>query len=1522
MRRVGKSVFGEHVGNSRSSFVLACSALALALCACGGGGGSSENGGEGGEGGEIKIVDSTAKPLALSSKKGCRIDTDCVDGLFCFHGACVKECDAANKCAIGTCGSNGRCLKQSGSKKLRDRSSLDAVADNMIPDVKFLKKPDGKLDVLAAQETVETTLETLEDYGPILYRVEAEGANANEAASAVAVETPVENGKKKYVYTFVIPATKSAMGDKGEVESVALITSAGTFNIDLLPHPEASGAYEGAVVANQFGGGAIPFRAAVEVTPKNPKKFDDIKSIKLYLPVSGNDIYSPETVEDKLHWTWVNMSKTADDRNCHVKGHVCWEATFGSNNFSIDGSAIISKDTKLYRSVRVEFSDYDASFNRFEGYVNDGFKGIYREKSAADNSEIEWAEVTVEGDLLMVRTSDDDWNNANKDVREHKVQLDINRPVNEAAAARCSAEDFSKIFAGTGCTVTSIEDFNALSDADKARCTVAGADALLEDPNLTSKLIATFLESSDAAELAGKTGCTSFVEFLTACSAQEACSAGGKALCVERTDFICAADLLASLFFEKTDDLNDPANAINEGQTSVYAEAVFADMLSLMRESYLGPQFAAYQHDIDIRKQWLENVDAPRFLSSELEKFNDGLLKKWEENVLKAHFGVIAKQFSQGVIEAMARNIDNSNVKTLRESALTDYADAWQGASEALALATRRYDSLLTEDKKRLDAASNIRPKLLDLYIVGAVESKMDLDNEVTSLSASYGPGINEITNGVKSLDQSFEDLIYMRDAEIAVSRSLDPESNNNNLLKRRKAAAEKALKAADEKKTYVFDKIKNQEFNEKSITALLSNNVNNLKGEMANLCGLPAGCSSIDECEVEVETFKCGFRIDKNNNNVPTDLNSGDPNIGTAGAAILAFREALQDTRIAQADLEAQNTKVNEAQSVADSFSTAIAEVNAKRKESIAKIQANITEIKTKLTENETAALSKLEQEVTFMNEDATEAASAIEKWKEKATTRQNEQEALMEDIASYQNQSLAASFSGEVITRTFDLISEYFDYDPGDTPFSSTASQLLAAARGGYKTVGYAGWLIADSVRLSADTKANNAQLDLDKKQLEADFADALAELTDEKDALERRAEVQAALNEYEKTIASNTARIEELKLANDEIQKVLDNQAQIIYDGEQLKQLTSNVASLKADIATKQAVIEKTALAADRKLLEYLAIAQNAQLLKSQYDSAKQRLANVQNVYSTPASVFSYASDLEVVESNINSAKEKIYDYLALVEYYAVRPFVDLRRAIYLAKAPNDLNAILNKIDELVENCGSTAQQNQPEITISLREFMGITRDYSEMTVSERFRAVMSKADLPVDSLTRYTADTNVKQLLRQGNLMAGTFQIDTSSFNIGANCNAKIKTIAVRIEGDNLNKSEGAVYPNITVFYNGAATLTSCQPNMDAVVTPLGGRTKFGTQSMFSIPTEKMSPNSGLGSYTKLTSDTKFEENDFGEPNYTFDGLPIMTSYTVLIDPNMNDNTKINWDNIDDIKLKIKYSYDSLKNSSCY
>ena len=1518
--------FGVRIGKQRVSFVIACSALALVLCACGDDKGKDNNNNNKIPDGQasLQIVDSVAKPLTLASKTGCRIDVDCADGLFCFQGVCTKECGGSHECAVGSCNDRGRCVKQSGNRMLRDRDTENVVAESIIPDAKIFVHPAAQIDVRTGEESVPTTIETVEDYGPILYRIESEGAAVGDANNAVAEEKTISGSEKKYIYTFDIPTNQSAMGERGKVEAISLISSVGTFNIDLLPHPETSGAYEGAVVASQFGGSSIPFRAAVEVTPKNPKNFDDIQSIKLYLPVSGNDIYSPETIEDgKTFWSWVNMTKTTNDRNCHTKGRNCWQATFGSNDYSIDGSVIISKDTKLYRSIRVEFSDYDAAAGRFEGFVNDGFKGIYREKSAADDSEIDWTEISVEGDLLMIRTSDDEWSDANKVVKPHSVETDITRSKEESPAPRCTGTDLQNIFASTACAVASLDDYNALSFEDKVKCTTDGANTLLSDETLTSKMITIFLESTEASQLVDKTGCSSFAEFLTACSEHKTCSAGTIIPCRERTDMVCAADLLSTLYFDRTAELDDSTNELNAGQATVYSEVVFKDILDLMRESYLGPQFAAYQHDIDIRQQWLENTDAPRILSSTLETFNSGLLNKWKQLVLDAHYGVIAKQFNQGVIEAISRSTDNDHIKSHRAAILSEYADAWMGASDALALATRRYDSLLTTTTERLTEASNIRPKLLDLYIVGAVESTLNIDNGVTSLNASFGTGINEITNGLKSLDQSFEDLIYMRDAEIAVSRSLNPESNNGNLLTRRQQAASDALDAADQKKTYVFDKIQQQKFDQASITAVLSNNVDSLKAEMASLCGLPAGCTDVTKCDVEVETFKCGFRVDKSNEDVPTDLTESDPNIGSAGAAILAFREAVQDINIAQADLNAQLTKVKEAQSVAAQFEETIEALNEDRNQNLAKITENLNKLQGLIDANKTAAISELEKELKAMQDDAKGAAESLNDWDKMVSASNSSQKSLMDDITRYNNQSLASEFSGDMLTGLADVAAEFLDFDAGDTPMATLQSFSLAAGRGGIKAAGYAGWLIANSVKLSVDQKANNAQNQLDQAAMDSDYEIEKWERQNEADDLAARAKVQAEITELEKTMAENSAEMETLKVLNELFQKEFDAKEQYAYDRAQLYQLSSQVATTLADVETKLAVVQKAELARDRKLLEYLTIAQNAQLLKTQYEAAQQRLLNVQNVYSTPASVFSFASDLEVVESNINLAKEKIYDYLALVEYYAVRPFVDLRRAIYLAKSPNDLRGILNKINELVETCGSTAQQNQPEITISLREFMGITRDYDDMTMAERFRAIINKGDLPVDALTRYTADSNVKQLLKQGNVLAGTFQIDKSTFNIGANCNAKLNTISVRIEGSDLAKSDaGAVYPSLTIFYNGSSTLTSCQPGMDDVVQPLGGRTKFGTYSSFSIPTELMTPNASLGKYVKLEAETKYEADDFREPNFSFDGLPIMTSYTVLIDPNMGDNKKINWDNIEDIKLRIKYSYDSLKSSKCF
>ena len=49
---------------------------------------------------------------------------------------------------------------------------------------------------------------------------------------------------------------------------------------------------------------------------------------------------------------------------------------------------------------------------------------------------------------------------------------------------------------------------------------------------------------------------------------------------------------------------------------------------------------------------------------------------------------------------------------------------------------------------------------------------------------------------------------------------------------------------------------------------------------------------------------------------------------------------------------------------------------------------------------------------------------------------------------------------------------------------------------------------------------------------------------------------------------------------------------------------------------------------------------------------------------------------------------------------------------------------------------------------------------------------------------------------------------------------------------------------------------------------------------------------------------------------GKPLAPLAGKPLVTSYTVLIDTQIGENSKIDWDKVEDIKLKVTYSYNDL------
>lgn len=341
---------------------------------------------------------------------------------------------------------------------------------------------------------------------------------------------------------------------------------------------------------------------------------------------------------------------------------------------------------------------------------------------------------------------------------------------------------------------------------------------------------------------------------------------------------------------------------------------------------------------------------------------------------------------------------------------------------------------------------------------------------------------------------------------------------------------------------------------------------------------------------------------------------------------------------------------------------------------------------------------------------------------------------------------------------------------------------------------------------------------------------------------------------------------------------------------------------------DMQTKQFQIDKSMVALKEAEVHYLSIVQKAQQVEAQYNAAVARAQEIENLYMTPAAIFSYASRLELVESEIETARDLMYDYLSAIEYLAVRPFVDLRRAIYIARSTDDLSAIMMQIDSIRNACGGGAP-NANNVTISVREMMGITTDFDDLTKGERFRYTMSKRSVPVDTLTRYTADSTVGDLLKKDiDLRVGTFEISIDRFaNLKNSCNTKINRIGFKLVGENLIKKDAGEYvnPSITLFYNGKSQLASCQPNMEAIVTPLGGKTSYGVYTTFNTGTKMISQTAGI--------------NAFGAYSNSLDGYPAASTYTIMIDPTISENSKINWDNVEDIELSFRYTFDDFYSS---
>ena len=339
--------------------------------------------------------------------------------------------------------------------------------------------------------------------------------------------------------------------------------------------------------------------------------------------------------------------------------------------------------------------------------------------------------------------------------------------------------------------------------------------------------------------------------------------------------------------------------------------------------------------------------------------------------------------------------------------------------------------------------------------------------------------------------------------------------------------------------------------------------------------------------------------------------------------------------------------------------------------------------------------------------------------------------------------------------------------------------------------------------------------------------------------------------------------------------------------------------------------------------RALIEYLTIAQRAGFIASQYDTLAARLTQMSDSLLKASDLFMPGGTmLDSVEPSIESARNALSDYLAAIEYLTVRPFVDLRRAIYTARGINDLYRIYDQLNDLAVQCGNGPQSSN-RIILSLREQLGIPEaELDSLRPEERFNFILSRGNLPVSTQT--TIHSQLAEVIASGDFFSASFNIGTQISNIAPSCNAQIDGISIRLVSKPGKKIQetGNASPVVSLFFGGQAQLLSCQARIHDITASIAPYSTYGNLSTFSMTPQSDSFNAGLFEVSE-GDHYVFNETVFIDDVTVYKGLkglPLMATYSIVVDPSTGDNNTINWDNVADIEVQIDYTTGSLGSPS--
>ncbi len=1392
--------------------------------------------------------------LSVNNNSNCAIDADCPAGRFCFQEQCAYECVADSDCDKGeTCDLRGNCLDSKGA----------STVNELITDISIVTPPASIYSITAGQGSikVEIVLDKELPASGLAYTIKRNDEDWDGKIYKAF-------GKKSVVLS--IPVGKASLSEPKDTRSrvdVTVNSGLGTFKLSLYPAVSINGSYSGNVKMKKFGSTGLPIDFKI-VTKPDDVTLEKADKAWLLLDIDSKKLFSPiEEFKDAPQYLY---SELVYDN--FVKK---WVATF-NNEFRLGNKSILNpkKNGQIGRVMRFEIEP--SGDDKITGKMSDRWKGFYDALSA--EGVVELVDVVFNGELEMQRNG-----NAPSNKKLSKIEPmvpAVPKLIDLPPLDQCQKEGYkftSKSASINGvdysCSISTAKDFKNLAIDDQISCAIAEAENALSEYT-TARMIADFLDDSvpNPKDM-------TFTEFM------ESCASGSNGICVPSKAVLCARQLTAYASRVQTYESAESSLLVELHQKTT-------------REAYLGRLLAAFKTDYDTRLTWLETTDYPAIVTSAVKNKIADLLQEWQSGVLDVQFDVLEGYLDPSGLAVLSRSSTDKSANDARRRLIQEIIQGWRGTMDALTLASSRWDRLFQDNKSRTEKSNYVVTKMFDLYLAAGVLTNLSRDMDAGYMSTAFGSGFSSLMHSFNALSRSFDDLIFARDAEVVVSTSLDPQNTNANKLLLLHDSAKNELVKAGTNISNVLSKAQEQALNEKQLRNSMNNDIEQLRSELIETCGLPVGCNLNDArtdsaCRVKIKPGECGFLINKNDNSYE---NISDESLSTsnAGSAILKIQDAALNVKIASAQLDAFKKRTRLELDTLTAFSNDVIKWNSVRLKGLEDLQ--------KLFDKENIIGAKglddlrntINQKARTRSKQISMMKQNIKLWNTIRVSGATTDFAVQMGISAIGFGADSLRDSGDFAIGMGEAIGEAITADPGG---SGKSAAMIAGQIGGFalkmgaNVLDFVGNGVANGLELSQNLR----EAKLENMHESADLDGAISERKISE--IEEQLEMNDALRENE---------IETLHQIYDVARKQRAAELAYAEDMDTLRKRRKEFLQMLLEKSELELRVERSVLGMQQRVSDYLKICQSAQLQSAKLVDLEEQRNNVNELIGSPGVLFAFANKLDQAESSLQRAKDKMMDWLVGLEYYAVRPFIDQRVQIMLSVNAYQLEKIFAQLEQIEQKCGGNI--NEETSVISLKDdILGVEFTIDNAVTSEplspakRFFQILKEGLVSVDKRIRYSSDSNVGELMSsEKQVLAGTFNIGLDDFsNLSSTCNAKVISIAVQLIG-----KIGDVSPTVAILYDGTSRLRSCQPGISDYINLIGPElTNFGETTLFRTPGRAIFPVAGIN---------RFRSGD--SANVSLGGLPLASQYTVLIDT--GDNSKIKWENLEDIKLKVKYSYQDL------